>query len=335
MAAKLVIYPNVDAQRLERIREAAGEMAVANCADEEKALDEMPHADAFFGKLTPRLLEASTMVRWVQSPTASLEHYLFAALVEHPCELTNMRGLFSDAIADQVFGYITCFSRNLHTYIRRQREARWDPVGGECGRPAFATGPGAVGSIDLAHPCLSDMTLGIVGLGHIGEEVGRRGACFGMRVVAVDARRRVAPEGVEAIWEPDRLDDLLAASDFVVIAAPHTPETEGLFDLERISKMKRSAYLINIGRGIIVKLEALVQALEQGTIAGAALDVYEQEPLPSEHPLWRMDNVILTPHVAGFSPKIAERHLGVVLDNVRRFVAGEPLRNVVDKREWF
>lgn len=335
MALKLVIYPNVDAPRLERIREASGEMAVVNCADEEKALDEMPGADAFFGKLTPRLLEASTKLRWVQSPTASLEHYVFPDLVGHPCELTNMRGLFSDAIADQVFGYITCFSRNLHTYIRRQKEARWNPVGGESGRPSFVTGPGEVSSIDRAHPCLSDRTLGIVGLGHIGEEIGRRGACFGMRVIAVDARRRVAPEGVEAVWAPEKLDELLGASDFVVIAAPHTPQTEGLFDRDRIARMRPSAYLINIGRGVIVKLDALVEALEKGTIAGTALDVYEKEPLPAEHPLWRMDNVILTPHVAGFSPKIAERHLGVVLENVRRFVAGEGLRNVVDKAEWF
>ena len=335
MSLKLVIYPNVDAPRLERIRAAAGEMAVVNCADEEKAWDEIPDADAFFGKITPRLLEASTKLRWVQSPTASLEHYVFPALVEHPCELSNMRGLFSDAIADQVFGYITCFSRNLHLYIRRQKEARWDPIGGESGRPSFATGPGEVSGIDLAHPCLSDMTLGIVGLGHIGEEIARRGACFGMRVLAVDARRAVAPEGVEVVWPPAKLDDLLAAGDFVVIAAPHTPQTEGLFDLERIEKMKRSAYLINIGRGVIVKLDGLVQALERGSIAGAALDVYETEPLPAEHPLWQMDNVILTPHVAGFSPRIAERHLGVVLDNVQRFVAGRPLRNVVTKADWF
>ena len=124
-------------------------------------------------------------------------------------------------------------------------------------------------------------------------------------------------------------------SDFLVIAAPHTPHTEGLFDLERIGRMKRSACLINIGRGVIVKLDALVEALQQGLIAGAALDVYEQEPLPAEHPLWGMDNVILTPHVAGFSPRIAERHLGVVLDNVRRFAAGQPLSNVVDKANWF
>ena len=335
MLLKLVIYPNIDAPRLERIRRAADDMTVVNCADEEKAWEEIKDADAFFGKITPRLLEASTNLRWVQSPTASLEHYVFPELVEHPCELTNMRGLFSDAIADQVFGYITCFSRNLHLYIRRQKEARWDPVGGETGRPSFATGPGEVSSIDLAHPCLADMTLGIVGLGYIGEEIARRGACFGMRVLAVDARRTDAPDSVESLWPAVRLDDLLAASDFVVIAAPHTPQTEGLFDLARIGKMKTSAYLINIGRGVIVKLDALVEALKSGAIAGAALDVYEKEPLPSGHPLWQVDNVILTPHVAGFSPMIAERHLGVLLDNVQRFAKGEPLRNIVDKANWF
>ena len=246
-----------------------------------------------------------------------------------------MRGLFSDSIADQVFGYITCFSRNLHVYIRRQHDARWDPMGGEGGRPQFAMGPGQVGSIDRAHRCLSDLTLGVVGLGHIGQEVARRGAAFGMRVIAADSDRNEATEGVDVLLPAARLDELLAESDFVVICAPHTPETEGLFDRKRIRKMKRDAVLINIGRGVIVKLDDLTAALEAGEIGGAALDVYEIEPLPSDHPLWQRDDVILTPHVAGFSPRIAERHLGVLLENARRFAAGEELVNVVDKRRWF
>ena len=143
---KLVIQPAVDDARLAKIREAAGEMAVVNCPETEDALREMPEADAFFGKITPELLAASTKLRWVQSPTASLEHYVFDELVGHSCTLTNMRGLFSDSIADQVFGYILAFSRNLHVYIRRQQEARWDPMGGEGGRPQFAMGPGQIGS---------------------------------------------------------------------------------------------------------------------------------------------------------------------------------------------
>ena len=156
-----------------------------------------------------------------------------------------------------------------------------------------------------------------------------------MRVLAVDPLRETAPAGVAALWRPDRLPDLLGQSDFVVIAAPHTPRTEKLFRRPQFRQMKRDAYLINIGRGAIVDLADLVAALQAGEIAGAALDVFETEPLPPDHPLWNFENVILTPHVAGYSPRIAERHLAVLLDNVRRFAADEPLRNIVNKAEWF
>jgi phosphoglycerate dehydrogenase-like enzyme len=333
---KLVIHPPVEAARLERIRDAAGPMQVVNATNEQETLTHMPETDAFFGKITPLLLDAARRLRWVQSPTASLEHYLFPELVAHSCTLTNMRGLFSDVIADQVFGYILCFARNLHRYIIQQSRSHWAPVGGEDARVPFTTGPGVVNAIDRAHLHLADATLGIVGLGSIGAEVARRGLAFGMRVLAVDPMRTKAPAGVEALWPVERLPELLAQSDFVVVAAPHTPETVKMFRRTQFQQMKRSAYLINIGRGAIVDLTDLTAALDAGEIAGAGLDVFETEPLPAEHPLWGMgDKVILTPHVAGYSPRIAERHLVVLLDNVRRFVRGEPLQNVVDKTRWF
>ena len=332
---KLVIHPPVEAARLERIVAAAGPMEVVNAADEAAAVAAVPDADAFFGKVTPAMLAAARRLRWVQTATASLEHYVFPALVEHPCTLTNMRGLFSDNIADQVMGYVICSARNLHTYVRNQMSAKWAPVGGEAERVGFATGPAQVTAIDRAHKHLGDLTLGVVGLGAIGWEVTRRALAFSMRVVAVDPLRQAAPEGVEALWRPERLADLLGQSDFVVIAAPHTPRTEKLFRRAQFRLMKRDGYLINVGRGAIVDLADLVAALEAKEIAGAALDVFETEPLPADHPLWRFENVILTPHVAGYSPRIAERHLELLLDNVRRFVAGEPLRNVVNKAEWY
>jgi phosphoglycerate dehydrogenase-like enzyme len=133
----------------------------------------------------------------------------------------------------------------------------------------------------------------------------------------------------------DRLPELLATADYTVIAAPHTPETQGLFDRVLIQKMKPSAILINIGRGAIVKLDDLVASLQAGEIAGAALDVCEIEPLPSEHPLWTMSNVIITPHVAAASPRVPERHLETLVENVRRFVNGEPPLTLVDKRKWY
>ena len=332
---KLVIYPAFDEARFEKIRAAAGRMKVVNAADEEEALREIVNADALLGKLSPVMLAASTKLRWVQTMTASLEHYVFPELVAHPCQLTNMRGLFSDIIADHVFGYILCFARNLHHYIRNQTEARWAPAGGESGRSNFVSGPGLTSSMDRAHIHLADQTLGVVGLGNIGMEVARRGLAFGMRVLAVDTIAKEAPEGVEAVWTTDRFPDLLAESDFVVVAAPHTPETVKLFRQPMFELMKDTAYFINIGRGAIVDLGDLTAALEKGEIAGAGLDVFEVEPLPADHPLWGMENVIITPHVAGTSPRIAERHLGVLLDNVGRFVWGEGLRNVVEKSRWF
>jgi phosphoglycerate dehydrogenase-like enzyme len=332
---KLVIHPSIDPFRLERVRQAAGAMSVVNAAADDEALAEIAAADAFFGKITPPLLAAGTRLRWIQAPTVSLEHYVFPELVAHPATLTNMRGLFSDVIADHVFGYILCFARNLHIYVRRQIEARWAPIGGEHERPHFQYGPAVVNGLDRAHSHLGDATLGIVGLGAIGSEVARRGLAFGMRIVAVDPVRTSGPDERVAIWQPDRLDDLLAESDYVVICAPHTPRTEGLFGRGQFRRMKRSAYLINIGRGAIVRLDDLTAALQDGEIAGAALDVFEVEPLPPSHPLWRMENTILTPHVAGYSPRIAERHEALLLDNLRRFSRGEPVRNVVDKAEWF
>jgi phosphoglycerate dehydrogenase-like enzyme len=246
-----------------------------------------------------------------------------------------MRGLFSDVIADHVFGYILCFARNLHSYLRQQMSATWEPIGGESARSSFAAGPGVVSSMDHAHMHMSDCTLGIVGLGAIGTAIAERGSAFNMKVVAVDPYPTKVPSGVEEIWDLDRIDDLLATSDFVVIAAPHTPRTEGMFGREQFQRMKSSGYLINIGRGVIVKLDDLVASLDAGDISGAALDVFEIEPLPADHPLWAMENVIITPHVAACSVHIAERHLEVLLTNIRRFINGDTLLNQASKTEWF
>jgi phosphoglycerate dehydrogenase-like enzyme len=134
---------------------------------------------------------------------------------------------------------------------------------------------------------------------------------------------------------PDALDSLLPLADFVILTVPHTPETEGFMHRARFQRMKRSAFFINIGRGLTTRLDDLVAALQAGEIAGAALDVFEQEPLPADHPLWTLPNVLLTPHTAGFGPYLDERRFEILLDNCRRFLAGQPLRNVVDKASWF
>lgn len=333
---KLVIYPPIDDHRLHAVQRAADAMHVVNAASSNTAIEEIADADAFFGKMTPELLAAAGQLRWVQSPTASLEHYLFPALIDHPCQLSNMRGLFSDVIADHVMGYVLCFARNLHTYIRRQQISMWAPVGNEMlTKFSNDSGPASVSPVDAAHMHLADTTLGVVGVGHIGREICVRASAFGMTIIGVDPVCESVPNVLQDVWNVDRIPDLLAQSDFVVIAAPHTPLTEKMFRAREFQQMKNSACLINVGRGIIVDLHDLTESLQQSQISGAALDVFETEPLPPDHPLWQMENVIITPHMAAASPRVSERHLATLLENIRRFTAGQQPATLVDKRQWF
>ncbi|MHB1561268.1 MAG: D-2-hydroxyacid dehydrogenase [Isosphaeraceae bacterium] len=334
---KLVIHPAVEPARFDALRAAAPDAEWVNADDEVRAIAATPGADAVIGKITPAMLAAADSLRWVQTFTASLEHYMFPALEAHPCVMTNVRGLFGDVIADQVMGYVLCFARNLHTYVRQQLQHRYEPAGGESARVSNVTGPGIVNAMDRATIYLPDATMGIIGLGGIGREIARRARAFGMTVRGVDRfPDRARPiENVETVMGVDELPALLGWSDFVVIAAPQTPETTGWFNAAMISHLRPSSYLINIGRGAIVVLDDLVAALQAGRLAGAALDVYEVEPLPPDHPLWDFPNVILTPHTAGYSPVIAARHLATLVENVGRFARGEPLINVVDKTLWF
>jgi phosphoglycerate dehydrogenase-like enzyme len=215
--------------------------------------------------------------------------------------------------------FVLAFARGLHLYLPRQLRREWRPEPGE------ASG--------VLH--LPETTALIVGVGGIGAEAARLCAAFGMHVMGVDARRREAPPGVLKLDGPDALDALLPLADFVILTVPHTPATEGLMHRARFQRMKRTGYFINIGRGMTTRLHDLVAALRAGEIAGAALDVFEQEPLPADHPLWTLPNVLITPHTAGHGPYLDDRRFEILLDNGRRFLAGQPLRNVVDKAGWF
>ncbi len=331
---KILIFPAINSERLQSIQKISKRLSVINTSDRVEALREITDADAFSGKMSPELLSRAKKLQWIQTPTASLEHYLFPELIAHPVQLTNMRGLFSDVIADHVMGYVITFSRNLHLYRDAQSRNHWGPIGDEQAQADFLNGPGIVTPVDMAHKHLPDCTMGIVGVGKIGREIARRAHAFGMKLLGVDPKPNPIPGILEEIWPIQRLPELLQQSDFVVIAAPHTPSSEKLFDVKMISQMSPESYLINIGRGAIVDLAALTNSLQENKIAGAALDVFEIEPLPSDHPLWVMPNVLITPHVAAASPRVAERHLQTLLENIRRFLNNEPLLNSVDKHAW-
>ncbi len=286
---------------------------------DEQARREIVDADAAFGTLPAELLSRAERLRWLQAPAAAPPAgYYYPELARHPVQVTNFRGIFNEHIAAHIMAFVLAFARGLHRYIPQQLRHEWRPA-----------------TLDEGMVYLPESTALIVGAGGIGAETATMCAAFGMRVVAVDARLAERPEGVAELHPPSDLDSLLPAADFVILTVPHTPETEGLMNTERFGRMKPSAFFINIGRGMTTRLDDLVQALLTGRIAGAALDVFEQEPLPAQHPLWDAPNVLLTPHVAGYGPYLDDRRQEILVDNARRFVAGVALRNVVDKEHWF
>lgn len=295
------------------------ELRVVVAESEKDALREISDADAAFGTLTPELIRSARSLKWLQAPAiAPPAGYYFPELVDHPVSVTNFRGIFNEHIAAHIMAFVLAFARDFHRYIPLQFQRRWEPAPLDTG---------------VAH--LPESTALIVGVGGIGAETARMCAAFGMRVIGTDARLSVAPEGVAELHKPEDLDNLLPRADFVILTIPHTPETEGLMHAGRFRLMKRSAFFINIGRGKTTRLMDLNAALREGAIAGAGLDVFEQEPLAPDHPLWSAPNVLLTPHTAGYGPYLDDRRFAIIVDNARRFVRGEPLRNVVDKAHWF
>ena len=277
-------------------------------------------AEAAFGTISPAWLARAGKLRWLQAPQAAPPAgYYTRELIEHPVVVTNFREIYNDHIAAHIMAFVLAFARGLHLYLPRQLRRDWRPEPLETG--------------GVLH--LPETTALIVGVGGIGAETARLCAAFGMHVMGVDARRRDAPPGVRKLDGPDALDSLLPLADFVILTVPHTPDTEGFMHRGRFARMKRTGFFINIGRGMTTRLDDLVAALRAGEIAGAALDVFEQEPLPADHALWTLPNVLITPHTAGHGPYLDERRFEVLLDNARRFLAGQPLRNVVDKARWF
>jgi phosphoglycerate dehydrogenase-like enzyme len=319
---KFVMLPpqtNVTRDWAARLAEQVPDVRVVVAEDADMAAREIVDAEAAFGWLHRELLAKAGKIRWLQAPQAAPPAgYYYPELIAHDLAVTNFREIFNDHISTHIMAFVLAFARGLNVFIPQQLRREWK-------KPSDDQG--------VIH--LPDTTMLIVGVGGIGAATARLAAAFGMTVLATDARRTEAPEGVAELHKPDALDSLLPRADFVVLTVPHTPATEGLFDRARFQKMKRTAYFINIGRGMTTKLDDLVDALRTREVAGAALDVYEQEPLPAEHPLWGFPNVILTPHMAGHGPYLDDRRFEIIVDNCRAFAAGRPLRNLVDKAFWF
>ena len=304
---------------LARLREMFPGVRFVLVRSRQEAVRELPDADVFLGwRFEESWLDLAPRLRWIHSPAAGVRRLMKPALIAHPVIITNARGMHATVIAEHVLALMILFSRKFHLCLEYQKQRRW-------GNHELIESPG--GLVETA-----GRTVLILGYGAIGEALGRRARALDMKVWAIRKHPERETRYAHRVGGVNAVPEWLPEADFVVLTAPHTAETHGWFDAAAFAKMKPSAYFINVSRGHLVDEQALLEALRDGAIAGAALDVFQEEPLPPDSPLWDAPNLVITPHVAGV---VTDKHWDRVLEgfaeNLRRFLAGEPLRNVVDK----
>jgi phosphoglycerate dehydrogenase-like enzyme len=332
IAVSPILSARVRAQDLDRIGEAAPGARIVNLSVEGLADGPVDDVEVLLrgflsSEAFDRLLVRAPDLRWVHSATSGVERALTPSAIARDVVVTNARGVFTRPIAEHVLLMILAIARRLPQLLELQRERTWQPLEGRE---------------------LRDLTIGVIGYGSLGRAIASLATAFGARVVALRrnpaAGDRPSIEGgtddddafaveprVDHVYGPDALHEFLGEADVVVLAAPLTPETEDLIDEAALAAMKPTAWLVNVARGRLVDDHALVRALRENRIGGVALDTFRDEPLPTASPLWELPNVIVTPHTSWSSARVLDRSIELFCDNLRRFRAGEPLRNVVDR----
>ncbi len=313
-APSRIVVAISDPAELARFQAAVPGVAVVAAGEGAALAKQLAEADAYVGPCSQSTLDAAPNLRWLQHVWVGVEGCVgLTGFTERSIVLTNMQRTSAIPIAEHAIALALSLTRGLPQAIRNQQTGAWEPRG-------VASGMREV----------HGRTMLVVGLGGIGTEVARRAHGLGMRVLATRNSSRDGPDFVERVGLSDELLALAAEADVVVNATPLTPETTGIFDRAFFNAMKPGGYFVSIGRGASAVTADLMAALESGQLAGAGLDVTDPEPLPADHPLWRMPNVVITPHVASGSDVQDERTLILISENLRRYAAGEPLLNVVD-----
>ena len=308
-----MLIPPMNAARLEHLQQCAPEINFVVARTETEALALAADIDVSYSYCSSELLNAAPHLRWVQVASAGVELYPLQRMRARGITFSNAKGIYGAQLADHTLALILAFSRQLPFLYRAQQKQVWE------NRQNYPPGE------------LAGQTLLIVGLGGAGLETARRAKGFGLRILATRHRTSLPkPDFVDEVHSTERLDDLLPEADWVVVCVPLVPATHNLFHDDQFAQMKRTAYIVCVTRGKIINTDALVRALEARKIAGAGLDVTDPEPLPPGHPLWTMENVIITPHASGHSPHADSRMFNLLCENVRRFTDGQPLLNVVD-----
>ena len=314
MSFKMVILlsPNVLdwSREIEQAVPGASVRAFASASEAMTAIDD---ADCVYGSVPPELLARAKELRWIAAPLAGLgRDYFYDALVKSDVMITNMSGSYNEHLSAHAVGFLLYFARRFDHYVRQKEWRRGPPP------------------MDL-----TSMTALVVGVGGSGKDASKQCAAFGMRVLGCDPRTTELPPGMVELFGPDRLADRIGEADFVLVTVPETPDTLGMFNARLFARMKRGSYFINIARKGLAVTADLVEALRSGQLAGAGLDVIDPEPLPSDSPLWSMPNVLITPHIAISGAPYHGKWLEILTENCRRFDAGQPMINLVDKEKWF
>ena len=296
------------------LREAAGSAELHFVSKVADAGDLLGQVEAVAGTLKAPELAKASKLKWVHSWAAGPDNDLIPEMMVSPVVLTSSVGNGAIPLAEHSMGLMIMLNRDIPRWMRAQQSKKWDR---------------------FTHHELNGLTLGIVGLGNSGADLALKAQAFHMRVLGMRRNPERTVPGVDKMYKPDQLHEMLAECDFVVVTAPATAETAGMFNEAAFKAMKPTAYFIIISRGGIADDDALLKALQEGWIAGAGLDAHGIEPLPSDSPFWDLPNVVITPHNGATTFGTAQRSVEIFADNLKRFVAGEPLRNVVDKQAGY
>lgn len=318
---KVVLGGHPGAATLEGWRKAFPNVEIVPTNTVEEQVAAMPGAEVFMGYSLAReaYLAGASTLKWVHATSAGVERIVnIPELVESDVLLTNTRGGHAACIAEHTFALLLSLTRRIVPAHEDQKQHVWDRSGVGNGSRELTGG-----------------TMVILGMGNIGRAIAQRAVAFDLRVIGVDLKPGEAPAGVEAIWGMDRLDEAIGLADVFVVTLPITPQTYHLIDARRLALLGARDYLIVVSRGGIVEESALIDALTEGRLAGAGLDVQEHEPMPADDPLWEAPNLILTPHCSAASKQTQDRVWGITEENFRRYVAGQPLQNLCDKRAGF
>jgi len=316
---KKIVITNADPQMLQSLSGASTRVRLVN-ATPTTLLTELADADAFIGEPTPEMVRAGKKLKWVQIMSAGAERVLFLSggndLRDSDIVLTNNRIVQGPEIADHALALLLTLSRGLNRFIADDKNETWDPRNYK--------------GIEL-----NGKTAVIIGMGGIGQQIATRAWAFGMNVIGVDPQDYPISPFVKRMVKPDQLDDVLPEADVLFISAPHTEQSHKMVGAKEFSLLKKGSYFVAVSRGGVYDMPGLVKALDEQRLAGAGVDVVDPEPLPKGHPLWKFNNAIVTPHIAGRSDRDRDRMVNTIKDNIARFADGKPLLNVVNKQRGF